>query len=215
MKTLSWWTVWKVLLTLVIGVGSPERAALGPRTRASLASLGLITMRQWGCPILDHPVKESRGRVSIGSETRPDYVQSIYVPGMLIRNRRYVQWKICSSDEWQIGPHEEWTTWQICFNTSRCIYHSVGWIWLIWTEGWPSHSGTLECAWPWRLSCRDGTMSWVSTAERTPLSGFLLVCLYRLLLLSCPWQPPGPSSPLRQATQLVTSNILQSKTCLT
>ena len=64
-------------------------------------------MRQWGCPILDHLVKESRGRVSIGSETRPGYVQSIYVPGMLIRDRRYVQWKICGSEERQIGPHEE------------------------------------------------------------------------------------------------------------
>ena len=32
---------------------------------------------------LDHPVKESRGRVSISTDTQPVYVQSIYVPSML------------------------------------------------------------------------------------------------------------------------------------
>ena len=59
------------------------RAALGPKTRASLASLGLI---------LDHPVKESRGMVSISSEIRPVYVQSIYVPSILVWDWRYVKW---------------------------------------------------------------------------------------------------------------------------
>ena len=33
---------------------------------------------------LDHPVKESRWRVSIGSETRPVYVQRIYVPSIWV-----------------------------------------------------------------------------------------------------------------------------------
>ena len=40
---------------------------------------------------LDHPVKESRGRVGINSETRPVYVQSIYVPSMLVWDWRYIQ----------------------------------------------------------------------------------------------------------------------------
>ena len=42
---------------------------------------------------LDHLVKESCRRVSIGSETRPVYVQSIYVPSLWVWDRRYIQWK--------------------------------------------------------------------------------------------------------------------------
>ena len=74
--------------------------SLSPAYSAPVSETGpgaITMMRQWGCLILDHPVKESCGRVSIGSETRQNYVQSIYVPGMLIRDRRYVQWKICGS----------------------------------------------------------------------------------------------------------------------
>ena len=43
--------------------------------------------------VLDHPMKESRGRVSISSETQPVYVQSIYVPSMLVWDWRHVQWQ--------------------------------------------------------------------------------------------------------------------------
>ena len=43
-ETLVFGTVWEVLLTLVTGVGSLLRATLGPKTRASLASL-----RLWKC----------------------------------------------------------------------------------------------------------------------------------------------------------------------
>ena len=46
-------------------------------------------IRQLDCLILDHPVKE---RVSIGSEARPVYVQSIYVPRILVWDWRYVHW---------------------------------------------------------------------------------------------------------------------------
>ena len=60
---------------------------------------GAINNEAIGLPDFGSPVKESRERVSIGSETRPDYVQSIYVRGMLIRDRGYVQWKICGSEE--------------------------------------------------------------------------------------------------------------------
>ena len=50
-------------------------------------------IRQLDCLIfLDHPVKESHGRVSISNETRPVYVQSIYVPSILVWDWRYVQW---------------------------------------------------------------------------------------------------------------------------
>ena len=70
------------------------RAALGPKTRASLASLGLFDDQAMALlDLLDHLVKESRRRVSIGSETHPVYVQSIYVPRLWVWDRRYVQWK--------------------------------------------------------------------------------------------------------------------------
>ena len=71
-------------------MGSLLRAALGPKTRASLASLG--DDQAMALPdFLDHPVKESHWRVSIGSETRPVYVQSIYVPSIWVWDRRYIQ----------------------------------------------------------------------------------------------------------------------------
>ena len=41
-ETLGCGTVSEVLLTLVTGVGSLLCAALGPKTRESLASLGLL-----------------------------------------------------------------------------------------------------------------------------------------------------------------------------
>ena len=41
-ETLGCGTVSEVLLTLVTGVGSLLRSALGPKTRASLASLGQL-----------------------------------------------------------------------------------------------------------------------------------------------------------------------------
>ena len=54
---------------------------------------GAITMmRQLHCLILDHPVEESCGKVSISSETRPMYVQNIQVPSILVQDWRYMQW---------------------------------------------------------------------------------------------------------------------------
>ena len=45
-------TVWEEILTLEVEVGSLLRAALGPKSRASLANLGAITMiRQLDCLI--------------------------------------------------------------------------------------------------------------------------------------------------------------------
>ena len=41
--------------------------------------------------LLDHPVKESRKRVSISSETRPVYVQSIYDPGLWVWDWGHVE----------------------------------------------------------------------------------------------------------------------------
>ena len=56
---------------------------------------------------LDHPVKESRQRVSIGSETCPVYVQSIYVSVYVYLRLETCMVEVCGSDEWQIGLHEE------------------------------------------------------------------------------------------------------------
>ena len=52
-------------------------------------------------------MKDSRGRVSISSETRPVYFQSIYAPkhfglGLEIRTV-----ELCGSDKWEIDLHEE------------------------------------------------------------------------------------------------------------
>ena len=60
---------------------------------------------------LDHPVKENRGRVSISSETRPVYVQSIYVPSILCLGLEIRTVELWGSDE------------------CRCSDHSVDWIW--------------------------------------------------------------------------------------
>ena len=68
-------------------MGSLLRAALGPKT------WGYYNDQATGLPdFFYHPVKESRGRVSISSETRPVYVQSIYVPSILVWDWRHVQW---------------------------------------------------------------------------------------------------------------------------
>ena len=73
-------------------MGSMLRAALGPKTRASLVSLGYYNDQAMALPdFLDYPVKESRRRVSISSETRPVYVQSIYVPGLWVWDWRHVE----------------------------------------------------------------------------------------------------------------------------
>ena len=54
---------------------------------------------------LDHPVKETRRRVSISSETRLVYVQSIYVPGLWVWDGRHVQrefvvqYSVCQDSE--------------------------------------------------------------------------------------------------------------------
>ena len=54
---------------------------------------GYYNNQATGLPdFLDHPVKESRGRVSISSETRLVYVPSIYVPSILVWDWRYIQW---------------------------------------------------------------------------------------------------------------------------
>ena len=56
-----------------------------------------------------------------------------------------------------------------------------------WTEGRPSHSGTLECVWLLMYCNSDHTMS---TGERTSLlSEFLLVCYvgYRCRVVRCNW----------------------------
>ena len=55
---------------------------------------------------LDHPVKESCRRVSIGSETRPVYVQSIYVPSLWVWDRICTV-EVGGSGEWQIDLHEQ------------------------------------------------------------------------------------------------------------
>ena len=67
-------------------MGSLLRAALGPKTRDDDQAMALLDL-------LDHLVKESRRRVSIGRKVHPVYVQSIYVPSLWVWDRRYVQWK--------------------------------------------------------------------------------------------------------------------------
>ena len=59
------------MLTLVTRVRSLLRAALGLKTRACLARLGLLEDEAIALPDVDHPVKDTRRRVSISSETQP------------------------------------------------------------------------------------------------------------------------------------------------
>ena len=66
-------------------MGSLLRAALGPKIRASWPAWGYYDDQAMALPdFLDHPVKESRQRVSISNETRPVYVQNIYVPSLWV-----------------------------------------------------------------------------------------------------------------------------------
>ena len=72
-------------------MGSLSRAALGPKPGHPWPAWGYYNDQATGLPdVLDHPVKESRGRVSISSETQPVYVQSIYVPSILVLDWRHV-----------------------------------------------------------------------------------------------------------------------------
>ena len=84
------------------------------------------------------------------------------------------------------------STWGVNHLTGLFEHLRMQWPYCLldWIEGRPSHWGTLECAWLLELSGNDGTRSWFSTGEWTSLpSGFLLVCLCRLLLLIRLWQP--------------------------
>ena len=89
---------------------------------------GAITrMRQLHCLIFWITVKESGGRVSISSETRPVNVQSIYVPSMLVWDWRYVQWNFVVQIS---GKQIYMTSEQLLtdlLNTCRCSDHSVDW----------------------------------------------------------------------------------------
>ena len=86
---------------------------------------------------LDHPVKESRGRVNISSESRPVYGQSIFIPSILVRDWRNVQWDFVVA-------------------VKVVLLTGLG---STWTGGQLSCSGTLECVWLLGLSGNDGTRS--------------------------------------------------------
>ena len=82
-----------MLLTLITGVGSLLRAALGPKPRYPQPAWSYYNDEAVALSdFLDHFVKESHGRISINSVTRPIYIQSTYIPGMLVWDCRYVQW---------------------------------------------------------------------------------------------------------------------------
>ena len=76
---------------------------------------------------LDHPVKESRGRVSISTETRP--VQSIYVPSILVWDWRYIQWNfVVQMSGKQIYMKSESLVADL-FEHLQSSYHCVDWTW--------------------------------------------------------------------------------------
>ena len=188
-ETHSCGTVWEDFLTLVVEVGSLLRAALGPKTRASLASLGLL---QWsgnwiswffGSPCEGEPWQGKHKQWDPTSLCSEHLCPKHFGLGLEI-----LIVKLCGSDEWQIDLHEEWTTCErSVWTPADAVTILLTELGSTWTECRPSHSDTQECVWLLRLSASDGTRSWSSTGERTsPLSGYLLVCLCRLLLLSCP-----------------------------
>ena len=83
-------------MSRVVDTGSCRGISVESCTRSQNQGIpgqpGAITMiRQWHCLILDHPVKESHWRVSISSESHPIYVQSIYVPGLWVWDKRHVK----------------------------------------------------------------------------------------------------------------------------
>ena len=187
--THSCGTVWEEFLTLVVEVGSPLRAALGPTARASLASLGLL---QWsgnwiawffGSPCEGEPWEGKYKQWDPTSLCSEHLCRKHFGLGLEIHTV-----ELCGSDKWQIDLHEGWTTCdRSVWTPAHAVTILLTGLGLTWIEGRSSHSDTLECAWLLRLSGNDGTRSWSSTGERTsPPSGFPLACSCRLLLLSCP-----------------------------
>ena len=76
-------------------MGSLLRAALGPKPGHPWSAWGYYDDQAMALlDLLDHLVKESHRRVSIGREVRLVYIQSIYVPSLWVWDRRYVQWKL-------------------------------------------------------------------------------------------------------------------------
>ena len=79
-------------LSRVVDTGSCSGISVESCTRSQNQGIpgqpGAITM---SLPdLLDHLVKEGRRRVRIGREVGPVYVQSIYVPGPWVWDRRHV-----------------------------------------------------------------------------------------------------------------------------
>ena len=154
-ETLGCGTVWEVSLTLVIGVGYLLRAALGPWTRASLASLGLL--QWWGngfAWFLDHTYLCPR-YVELGQEIRT--------------------MELCGSDEWQIGPDEEGITFDRFVEHLRMQWPFC-WLDLVWSgqkvghhiqAPWnvPGPEGYLVVMVPWYESPQESThLRWVGSS---------------------------------------------------
>ena len=175
-----------MLLTLTVGEGSLLRAALGPKTRASLASLGLFAL--WSNCIDIFSGLSCETELQEGKHVRADQSMSRASIFHALELGICIE-EVCGSDEWQISLYEEWTTfdrsaWK---HEDTVIFLLIG-SELPWTTSWPSHLGTMEYAWHIVIFYSNGTNSWFFTGEHTSLLiGFLPVCSNRLSLLSCLW----------------------------
>ena len=103
-------TVWEELLTLEVAVGS-LRAALGPKTRASMASLGLLRWSGNGNPWFFGSPCEGEPLEGKHRQWDPSSLCSEHLcPKSLGLGQEIRTVEVCGSGEWQIDLHEEWTT---------------------------------------------------------------------------------------------------------
>ena len=114
-------TAWEELLTPEDEVGSLLRAALGPKTRPSLASLGLL---RWSC----NSIAWLFGSPCEGEPLEGKHMQwdpSSLCSGHLCPKHfglglETCTVEVCGSDEWQIDLHEEWT--HFCWVSSSLLF---------------------------------------------------------------------------------------------
>ena len=177
-ETHNFGTVWEEFLTLVAEVGSLLRTALGPKTRASLASLGLLrwsdkwTVWLFGSPCEGEPREGKHKQWDLTSLCSEHLCPKHFVLGLEIPTV-----EVFGSDEWQIDLHEEWTTWdRSVWTPADAVTILLTGLGSTWTAGLPSHSDTLESVFLLRLSGNDGPRSWSSTGECT--SEWIPPCLF-------------------------------------
>ena len=133
-------------------MGSLLRAALGPKPGHPWPAWGYYNDQEIALPDMDHPVKETHGRVSISREFM---FRSSMSQAYLVWDWRYVQWNFVILSGKYIYMRSEPLDRSVCTPVDAVTILLIG-VGSTWTEGRPSHSVTMECVWLLGLSDNDG-----------------------------------------------------------